>query len=158
MAASSSVGLTAWWINPQSAASTALTFSPSSSIRLALARPTSRGSSQVAPESGTEAPLDEGLPEHRVGGGEGEVGCQREVAAEPRRPSPHATEHGQLDGRDELDRPMSGMGDPPHQIAGAGPLPAVGGDPIHAGAEVVAAPDVNGAQGIVGGGLGQCLD
>ena len=64
------------------------TFSPSSSIRLARARPTSRGSSHVAPESGLKPLVDERLPEHRVVGGHGEVGGEREVAAEARRPSP----------------------------------------------------------------------
>ena len=52
VAVSSSSSATASWIRPHCAASDPLTCSPSSSIRLALLTPASRGSSQVAPESG----------------------------------------------------------------------------------------------------------
>ena len=52
VAVSSSSSATASWISPHCAASDPVTFSPSSSMRLARLTPASRGSSQVAPESG----------------------------------------------------------------------------------------------------------
>ncbi len=104
MASSSSAALTQRWISPQSAASTPADLLAEQQHLLARARPTSRGSSQVEPESGAEAAADERLPEHRVVGGDGEVRGQRQVAAEPDGPAPHAAHDGQLDGVDQFDQ------------------------------------------------------
>ena len=93
-----------------------------------------------------EATVHERLPEHRVSRGYCEISGQRQVAAKPRSPSPHAADHRQLNASDELDHAMGGMGNPPHQITSPGTLPAVvvRGHPIGAGAEVVSgAPDVD---------------
>ena len=65
--------------------------------RLARARPTSRGSSQVEPESGLKPRVEERLPEHRVVGGDGEVGGQGQIAAQADRPAPHPAHHRQVD-------------------------------------------------------------
>lgn len=127
---------------------------------MARARPTNRGSSHVEPESGLKPRFDEGLPEHRVVGGHGEVRGQREVAAQADGPPPHGAHHGQVDGVDEFDQPVRRVRYAPHQIAGARALVArVRGDPVSAGAEIVAmAANVDGTQRVVGGGVGQRVD
>ena len=107
-----------------------------------------------------EAAGDERLPEHRIVGGHGEVGGQRQVAAKADGPAAHAAHHGQMNGVDEFDHPMGGVGNAPDQIAGAGPLArALVADPVRARAEVVArAANVDGAQRVVGRGVGQRVD
>ena len=123
--------------------------------------PTSRGSSQVEPESG--------LKPRSTNGSQNTASVAATVkSAASARLQPNPTAHpctlhttGSWMLCDQLDHAVGGMGNPPHQIAGAGALPAgiVGGHPVGAGAEVVSgAPDVDRAQRIVGGGIGQRVD
>ena len=159
VARSRSAGATAEKINPQSAASVALILSPSNNICFARVRPINRGSSQVAPESGLNPRAAKRLPKNRVVGGHGEVGGQREIAAQAGGESPHTADNRQMDAVHQLDHPIRGMGDAPEDVAGARfVVAAVGGDPVRTRAEVVAgALDVDNAQRVIGRGVGQRL-
>ena len=154
---SSSAELTQRWISPQSAASAAADLLAEQQHLLGPRQADQPGQQPRGAGVGAEAAADERLPEHRVVGGDGEVGGQGQIAAEADGPALHAAHHGQLDVVDEFDHAVGGVRDAPNQIAGARPLSgAVGGHPVGAGAEIVArAADVDGAQGIVGRGVGQ---
>ena len=137
-----------------------VTFSPSSSIRLARARPTSRGSSHVAPESGLKPRVTNGS--QNTASSAATVKSAASARLQPRPTAQPRTVHttGRWMVCDELDQPMRGVGDATDQIAGARPLAAgIGGDPVGAGAEVVAfAANVDGPQRVVGGGRRQRVD
>ena len=60
--------------------------------------PPAGAAARSRPESGLKPLFDERLPEHRVGRGHGEVGGQREIAAQADGPAPHGADHGQVDG------------------------------------------------------------
>ncbi len=161
MLSSSSAGLTARWIKPQSAASVALTLSPSSSICFARVSPTSRGSSHVGTRIRTESACRKRLPKHRVGGSHGEVGSECQIAPETDGESAHAADDRQLDAVHQFDDAMSGVRNATDEVTGARAwgVAAVGGNPVGARAEVVArAADVDSPQRVVGGGVGQCGD
>ena len=113
---------------------------PSSSISLARATPTRRGSSQVAPLSGVKPRLVNGSQKRAVVGGDGEVGGEGELAAEAGGPAPHRAHHRQLDLLEQRDEAVGLERRAALEAAGAGLglAAAVGRDPVGAGAEVVA--------------------
>ena len=91
------------WMSPHSAASAPETSRPSSRSSLARAKPTRRGISHVAPLSGLNPRCEERLPEPARGRRDGEVGGERELATETRRPAAHRAHHRQLDLDEQLD-------------------------------------------------------
>ena len=100
---------------------------PSSSSSLARATPTRRGSSQVAPLSGLKPALGGTAPRSGRLGRDGEVGGERELAAEPGGPAAHRAHHRQLDLGDQLDQPVRLQRRAPLEAAGARPgSPALG--------------------------------
>ena len=91
---------------------------PEAAFAAPSARPT-MGQRPGRPESGLKPRSAEWLQEHSISAGNGEVGGRARSAAHAHGPTPHAADHGQLDGFHEFDHAVGGVGNPTHQIAGA---------------------------------------
>ena len=136
---STSAAGTARWIICHSAASVPSTTRPSRIISRRALLTDPPGQEPGGAAVGGEPAVDERRPEPRVGGGDGEVGGEREVEADARGPPAYRAHHRHLHRAEQRDESVRLRREPALDAADAGlALLLVAGDEVEAGAEVLA--------------------